>query len=88
MRFHSHAGTIGKYPFLTVSQVALNILSIAVTNVPNERTFSTAGNLSTKRRNRMSNPIIQASICLNSIFNSKFYNLKQIRNHRTHTDFV
>lgn len=65
-----------KMSFLTVSQVALNILSIAVTSVPNERTFSTAGNLITKRRNRMSNPIIQASICLNSIFNSKFYNLK------------
>lgn len=61
--------------------VALNILSIAVTSVPNERTFSTA-------ENRMSNPIIQASICLNSIFNSKFYNLIQIRNHRMLTDFV
>lgn len=28
--------------------VALNILSIAVTSVPNERTFSTVGNLITK----------------------------------------
>jgi hypothetical protein len=58
-----------KYPSL--SKFAFDILCIPATSVPSEQIFSKAGDLITKKRNRLSDDSVQSLLCLNSFF--KFY---------------
>jgi hypothetical protein len=58
-----------KYPSL--SKFAFDILCIPATSVPSEQIFSKAGDLITKKRNRLSDDSVQSLMCLNSFF--KFY---------------
>lgn len=55
--------------FPQLSKMALEILSIPATSVPSEQAFSKSGNLITKRRNRLGNKTIRASMCLSSWLN-------------------
>lgn len=58
-----------------LQKLAFHILSIPATSVPSEQAFSKSGNLITKRRNRLGNKTIQASMCLASwldFFNTTF----------------
>lgn len=50
----------------TLAQIAFEVLSIPATSVPSEQAFSKSGNIITKKRNRLSNKNIQASMCLSS----------------------
>ena len=52
--------------FPNLNNMALDILSVPATSVPSEESFSKAGNLITKKRNRLSQSTIQASMCLQS----------------------
>jgi hypothetical protein len=57
--------------FLCLSNFAFDILCIPATSVPSERIFSKAGDLITKKRNKLSENSIRSVMCLSS-FNSYF----------------
>ncbi|CAK9292323.1 unnamed protein product [Gordionus sp. m RMFG-2023] len=52
------------YRFPVLSLAARNFLAIQATSVPCEQIFSKAGDLVTKKRNRLSNKTIQALMCM------------------------
>jgi len=58
-----------KYP--VVSQLAKKYLSVIVTSVPCERLFSEAGQVVTKRRNRLSPDTVYRLLFLNSYLKEK-----------------
>lgn len=55
-----------KYHLPNLTQMAKDILSIPATSVPSEQAFSKSGNLITKKRCRLSDKSIRASMCLSS----------------------
>lgn len=52
--------------FVNLSKIAFDIICIPGSSVPSEQSFSKAGNLVTKRRNRLESKMIQSQMCLNS----------------------
>jgi len=52
----------------SLSKFAFDIVCIPATSVPSEQIFSKAGDLITKKRNRLSDDSIQSLMCLNSFF--------------------
>jgi Lhr-like helicase len=57
------------YPCL--SKLAFDILCVPATSVPTEQIFSKAGDIITKRRNKLSDNSIKSVMCLNSMY--KFF---------------
>ena len=51
--------------------MARDYLAIPATSVPIEQVFSQAGNLITKKRNRLGQQTIKEIMCLNSWFDSE-----------------
>jgi hypothetical protein len=60
-----------KPSFPHLFRMAFDILNIPATSVPSEQIFSKAGDVITKKRNRLSKDSIQAIMCANSM--SKFF---------------
>ncbi len=52
--------------FPSLCKISFDILCIPATSVPSEQIFSKAGDLITKKRNRLSSKNIRVSMCLNS----------------------
>lgn len=52
-----------------LQKMAFDILCIPATSVPSEQSFSKAGNVINKKRNRLSNKSIKSSMCLSSWLN-------------------
>lgn len=58
-----------KYHLPRLTQMADDVLCIPASSVPSEQAFSKSGNLITKKRNRLGNKSIRASMCLSSWMN-------------------